>query len=817
MSAVVDLEVSKFTMEAKKAENAIKDLEGKLIALRKQKLENLSNEEIKKVNKEIAQTTIALKEERISLRETNQALRNRNQELAAAAQAQAAFTRQVTTSSQGIQAINSVLYKFQSEISQGADEVSSLKEQLVALQRLKLSGVLNSADQRVLRQQIFETNVRIREQSQALRQQQVEARRAEVASRQLSQAQQQFRSQVGSSNAVALEFNRIIQDAPFGIIGVGNNIQQLTANFAQLRAGSASTGAALKASLLSIVSPANLVLLGVSAITSLWTAYQLGAFKSAEATEDLRTESEKLSDILSDTEKMLNAVDRANLKRQQSYEAEMVSLDLLVLALNDRNKSDGERIKAFQLIQKEYPRIIGNMTAEQALADGIGKAYYTISEAIFERATAIAIEEELVRLQKEKFTLYARETKELQNKLDLERKIAELEKERAKLSGPLSVATPSGSIITEVGKKYNELTTQLVQFQQQLESVINSSKETEKALGDNSGQADQLRESYKNVRLELLNLLEPLKNTTGGVKDANEEQKNFYGSIEITRENVKGLVQDLELYFDILEDAKRELSDTRIINPDISISRGSQEQEFKRNIENAKAIKAIGDETEETASKIQKLYATEALGGNPFSFLIDSIFKFQEVKSSLDDFADGSVEKMNLLREQAVLTGNIFSGLGDTFASVFASGNRELGQFISALGDFIGQLVVFAKIQQQASAAVVAAKQTEATAAGISAAAQTAASKGPAAFYTLAPLIASAVALVGSAFRGLGGARNTGGRSSATSSASLNTVGSAFSGFGATANPFGDLTLRASIRGTDIELLLERTTVKNRA
>ena len=115
------------------------------------------------------------------------------------------------------------------------------------------------------------------------------------------------------------------------------------------------------------------------------------------------------------------------------------------------------------------------------------------------------------------------------------------------------------------------------------------------------------------------------------------------------------------------------------------------------------------------------------------------------------------------------------------------------------------------------SAAVVAAKQQEATAAGISAGAQTAAGFGPKGFFVLAPLIASAVALVGSAFRGLGGARNTGGRSSATSSASLNSVGSSFSGFGASANPFGDLTLRASIRGTDIELLLERTIVKNRA
>ena len=37
-------------------------------------------------------------------------------------------------------------------------------------------------------------------------------------------------------NAIGIDFARVIQDAPFGIIGVGNNIQQLSQSFSNLGA-----------------------------------------------------------------------------------------------------------------------------------------------------------------------------------------------------------------------------------------------------------------------------------------------------------------------------------------------------------------------------------------------------------------------------------------------------------------------------------------------------------------------------------------------------------------------------------------------------
>ena len=47
-------------------------------------------------------------------------------------------------------------------------------------------------------------------------------------------------------NSVGIDFARVIQDAPFGIIGVGNNIQQLAQSFSGLGQAGDSTKSKIK-------------------------------------------------------------------------------------------------------------------------------------------------------------------------------------------------------------------------------------------------------------------------------------------------------------------------------------------------------------------------------------------------------------------------------------------------------------------------------------------------------------------------------------------------------------------------------------------
>ena len=99
---------------------------------------------------------------------------------------------------------------------------------------------------KLFRQDVRDANTELKAQATVQKQVTATATKAVASTKKLGQAQTQLRSQVGASNAVALEFNRIIQDAPFGIVGVGNNLQQLTAQFSNLRAGGLTAGQAMK-------------------------------------------------------------------------------------------------------------------------------------------------------------------------------------------------------------------------------------------------------------------------------------------------------------------------------------------------------------------------------------------------------------------------------------------------------------------------------------------------------------------------------------------------------------------------------------------
>lgn len=120
-----------------------------------------------------------------------------------------------------------------------------------------------------------------------------------------TQSFDKFRVSAGAASGSAIAFNRVIQDAPFGIIGVANNIQQLAEQFSALRATSASTGAAARSFFTSLVSPANLAILAVSAVTAALTSYALTAKQTKSPVEELKDAQDEFNRSLKDTNAIL--------------------------------------------------------------------------------------------------------------------------------------------------------------------------------------------------------------------------------------------------------------------------------------------------------------------------------------------------------------------------------------------------------------------------------------------------------------------------------------------------------------------------------
>ena len=98
-------------------------------------------------------------------------------------------------------------------------------------------------------------------------------------------------------------FSQVIQDAPYGIRGVANNITQLTSQFGYLSKSTGGAGNALKAMISSLAGPAG-ILFAVSAVTSLLVTYgdeiaNIGneTGKLVKKNEDLVKSLDSISDI----------------------------------------------------------------------------------------------------------------------------------------------------------------------------------------------------------------------------------------------------------------------------------------------------------------------------------------------------------------------------------------------------------------------------------------------------------------------------------------------------------------------------------------
>ena len=101
--------------------------------------------------------------------------------------------------------------------------------------------------------------------------------------------------------------SRVLQDAPFGFIGIANNINPLIESFSRLKAESGSVGGALK-SLVGGLAGGGGLGIAFAAITSAITFAQIGLSMWSRGSEKAKKSTEEFSDQLENTKESLKAV-----------------------------------------------------------------------------------------------------------------------------------------------------------------------------------------------------------------------------------------------------------------------------------------------------------------------------------------------------------------------------------------------------------------------------------------------------------------------------------------------------------------------------
>jgi hypothetical protein len=518
----------------------------------------------------------------------------------------------------------------------------------------------------------------------------------------------------GAASGAAISFGRIIQDAPFGIIGVANNIQNFSEQFVALGDKSTTAAGKLKLFFSALITPSNLAILAVSALTAAYQAYTLGLFDTTEETKDLKTESELLADSLNTLKSNLSDVDSARLKGNQSAADELVKFKLLKQAIEDVKKPNDERIKAFETLKKLYPEIIGSMTSEEALAGKLSTAYNKINESIRDRAKAQGIYEVLVEIEKESAELQLQTIKQglFKNKLLADE--ARLQKEVADLTDLVNRNNARGNTTQSAfNESLRNAQAELAGVQSEL-SLLNNvvAPGTTKALNENEFAAAQLEDQFKK--------------TASATDIFIEKSKKLKKDIG----RVPEVIPDIKLDRPVVKNVKGvDIPDLKI-EPDLEIqgNEGFIEQIQAR-------IAAI------TALKDASRNLTEI---NGFKIELASL---EEQLSQLNG---------NQVAENVSIIGDAFSSLASGIVASLDISNRSLRGFLTTLISATPQIIAAIGAQADANLANagknIAADKAESISSGIKQGTKAAEALGPVGLALLPVFIAGAVAIISSAF-----------------------------------------------------------------
>lgn len=180
----------------------------------------------------------------------------------------------------------------------------------------------------------------------------------------------------GSANqsTIALtNLGRVVQDAPFGFLGIANNINPLLESFQRLKTTTGTTGGALKALGSSLLGAGGLGL-AVSFLSTgliLFGDRLFGIGKKAKAAEDsLNSLASKIAD-------------------------QAAQLTTLVGVVQNVNSKYDDKQKALQAINQEYEQYLKALDIEKVTAENVAIAYERIVDAMLRQAVVKGIQDQI--------------------------------------------------------------------------------------------------------------------------------------------------------------------------------------------------------------------------------------------------------------------------------------------------------------------------------------------------------------------------------------------------------------------------------------
>ena len=276
-------------------------------------------------------------------------------------------------------------------------------------------------------------------------------------------ASQNFSKATANGSNTLTQFSRIAQDAPFGIIGIGNNLTATAESFSNLSRSSGGAVNALKAVGSSLLGGGG-VLLAISLVTTGLTYMSQSGLTVGDVFDKLSGKFDKVGQAMNDV-----AAEAA-----KNSSEEITGYKALVSVAQNVNTSMEKRLLAVTKLQKEYPAYFGNLSKEKILNGDVSSATKDLTQAIIAKAKAQAFANKIAEIAEQslKNDLKAAEAR---------KKLIDLEKELARAKNNTAAAQFGGASAQGAGVSgvIGAINTQ----KNLINDLINANKENARIMG----------------------------------------------------------------------------------------------------------------------------------------------------------------------------------------------------------------------------------------------------------------------------------------------------------------------------------------------
>jgi chromosome segregation ATPase len=481
----------------------------------------------------------------------------------------------------------------------------------------------------------------------------------------------------------------IAQDAPFGFIGIQNNLPALIQSFGDLTTTSGGVKGALSQIGSALIGPAGLFL-AFSAVTAAVT-YAIKEYGSLSNAVDV------LFGANSNAIKSQNDFNKALLDAGSSTGAQIAKINILVRTIQNENTSQKDRLAAYRELKRVNPDVVAGID-EQNLSTAksiklIGENAKAQLEFIKLQTRATAISKTLDGLEGRRFEANGKYNAARKEQINLEEKLAAIDQKKA-LGKALTaqertldaqrklVQLDYAQNVKEARDEISQITTEQENWYKSLEPLIGGiSKISSEAETLNNNLKD-LRDTQKDSAKATNKEDAEWERMQGLIAKSNQRLAEYYAK-QLQIQADKNLQNKLKADADAYKLLEQSVLGANEANAEFGIGLQNQIQGIDTTYANA---------TIATGQIIQKFRDAQMSGANEFARIQEQIKSFDKLKSSIEsnltkpfrDFFDelltnGKVSFdgfVELAKDafKRILAQAIASGIANLIASILSGG-----------------------------------------------------------------------------------------------------------------------------------------------